>query len=835
MKLERKFRDIEGSIAISSKQVKISEKDMDKLWEAIENPYKDPIGSIVREYTSNAFDSHKDAGVDDSVIVKLGRDEAGYYISFIDVGTGMSPQLMDEVFTNVYASTKDDSDDFIGAYGMGSKAGLSYSDLFYINTHVNGTTYNYIYRKGEIRPSLDLVFQFDEKRRNGTEFKIAIQNDSDMVKFIRACERQLYYFTNVVFDYQELIEHIPSNYGYTLNREFVENVLNNDYKIYEGKTFRLRMNKNNRRVFSNLHLLNGPVNYPIDFNYIQSEHLHKVKNLDIGLKFEIGELEVIQTREDIKYKKQKVIDNIQNQIESFYQELKDLYDKSILDETDDILYFIKNFDKVNYLTFGNDEYEYSINIFDNKSIKYTPLDNIKEDYSLRYMFINALLKDINISREIINKNNIVRNYSKTLSTNLANKIFKQSYDVTRYYGYSKTNNYSVKINKQILLKDYPHLKSLDILKDSREKRDLRFFKINLDLNKHPKHLWRSIIKVFLEAEEELIKILLKKNNGTKLQLIDVDNITLDKKWYIEYQKNNRVSRKKIDNSLISINERSLLTKTWNNESIKFKDFNNQASFIIIEVKENKSNLLYLSSLLKYSYSTSKSNNKINNLKLFAISQRNYDKILKERDDKSRIFTYKEFMENKNDIKFEILKELYFYVQIKNEPSIIKILNNSNFLHIITCIFPKLQESFIYIKELHDNMLLNFQFRDERAVDKLLVDLKKLEDFVKFDKKDFSENFKIVSHISYNFYPLIKSLKDSSYYNPDYNINLLSLYLNLYLTKSTKLMMHQDIYKSLSDTDYDKLISDDNLSLVDKIRVNLYEIKNQKQLTEYKKI
>ncbi len=79
--------------------------------------YRRPINSIVREITSNCFDSHIEAKVDDPVIIKFDEDEAGDYISFIDVGVGMSPDRMEKVYSKYFSSSKRESNEFIGMFG----------------------------------------------------------------------------------------------------------------------------------------------------------------------------------------------------------------------------------------------------------------------------------------------------------------------------------------------------------------------------------------------------------------------------------------------------------------------------------------------------------------------------------------------------------------------------------------------------------------------------------------------------------------------------------------------------------------------------------------------
>jgi len=96
---------------------KISEEDMHKLWDLLQDPYKNPIGAVVREYVSNCFDSHAEVGVNDAVHVKISKDDTGHYWSCEDFGVGLSPQRMKDVFVNYLKSTKNDTNNQIGCFG----------------------------------------------------------------------------------------------------------------------------------------------------------------------------------------------------------------------------------------------------------------------------------------------------------------------------------------------------------------------------------------------------------------------------------------------------------------------------------------------------------------------------------------------------------------------------------------------------------------------------------------------------------------------------------------------------------------------------------------------
>jgi hypothetical protein len=258
---------------VDSIQAKIADSSMAFFYEMMSKSlYSNPIGSIVREITSNCFDSHQEAGVDDPVIIKKGDDEEGDYISFNDYGVGLSPDRIKNIYMNYLSSTKRDSNEQIGGWGLGSKTPLAYCDYFYINTNFDGKKYNYILSKGTSVPTLDLLNQEDTTERNGTEIRIYMAYN-DISKFRSELRTQLCYFDNVYFDNWDI---------------------NNNYKIYNFNHFKYR---NKDQYSSQMHIILGKVSYPINWAEINTKSIP----IPIGVKFEIGELVVTPNRESLRY------------------------------------------------------------------------------------------------------------------------------------------------------------------------------------------------------------------------------------------------------------------------------------------------------------------------------------------------------------------------------------------------------------------------------------------------------------------------------------------------------------------------------------------------------
>lgn len=91
--------------------------------------YSDPIMAALREYVTNARDSHTAAGVSEPIEVEL-PTQLRPALVIRDRGLGLSADDVRSIYSQYGASTKRDSDDFNGMLGIGCKAALAYTDQF---------------------------------------------------------------------------------------------------------------------------------------------------------------------------------------------------------------------------------------------------------------------------------------------------------------------------------------------------------------------------------------------------------------------------------------------------------------------------------------------------------------------------------------------------------------------------------------------------------------------------------------------------------------------------------------------------------------------------------
>jgi hypothetical protein len=105
--------------------------------------YSDKIGAVLREIGCNASDAHIEIGNPGMPFeVKLpNRIDKLFHIR--DWGPGLSHDDVMTLYTTYFASTKQTSNDFTGAFGLGSKSPFSYTDNFSVVSVFDGQKRTY--------------------------------------------------------------------------------------------------------------------------------------------------------------------------------------------------------------------------------------------------------------------------------------------------------------------------------------------------------------------------------------------------------------------------------------------------------------------------------------------------------------------------------------------------------------------------------------------------------------------------------------------------------------------------------------------------------------------
>lgn len=95
--------------------------------------------AVVREYFANAVDEHKKFDVKNPIEINITDDT----FSVRDFAKGLPEDDVFGIYFNYCASTKSNSNDGIGGFGIGSKAGHAYTDRFFVHSFHSGHKSSY--------------------------------------------------------------------------------------------------------------------------------------------------------------------------------------------------------------------------------------------------------------------------------------------------------------------------------------------------------------------------------------------------------------------------------------------------------------------------------------------------------------------------------------------------------------------------------------------------------------------------------------------------------------------------------------------------------------------
>ena len=274
--------------------------------------YSNKIGAVSREVASNCRDANREAGREDMpIIIEIGinhslLEEEKLYISFKDDGIGISPDRIENVFLKYGSSTKRDSNNQTGGFGIGAKTPFAYNNEFIIETiseSLNGSLKKHIYQAiilnemGVESSQLILISEESTTEKTGTKIIVPIKSsdrdsfESEIITATSFWDIKPNYkgFTNSKVDSKELFVGEGWKVLF-LNKNnltsSIKNINNNSpFLIVDGIPYKM--------PHINLST-NSPINGSITNYHYENEYTHPV------LEFKTGELTLSASREEVE-------------------------------------------------------------------------------------------------------------------------------------------------------------------------------------------------------------------------------------------------------------------------------------------------------------------------------------------------------------------------------------------------------------------------------------------------------------------------------------------------------------------------------------------------------
>ena len=275
--------------------------------------YSNKILAVIRELSTNAYDSHVDAGREEKPFEVHLPTRLEPYFHVRDFGTSMTHEQCMTLYTTYFRSTRNNSNDAVGCLGLGSKAPFAYSDNFTVEAFLNGTKRVYAaHRDANGSPTFCLMDTVPTDQDDGVKVSMPVQiNDID--SFHKEA-RNVYEYFNVR----------PN--------------INVDDIYYRDSNTLLGGEDGSWKFLDSSHsnaIVMGQICYPINEDSIGSRYDDNDKIYDFlwqsaGLRLyaNIGDVDITPSRESLSYTPQTK-QNIRNMLQKVMDDIKDTVENTI--------------------------------------------------------------------------------------------------------------------------------------------------------------------------------------------------------------------------------------------------------------------------------------------------------------------------------------------------------------------------------------------------------------------------------------------------------------------------------------------------------------------------
>lgn len=292
---------VAGAQSVDAFTIKASAKAFQIL---SSNLYSNPLGSMIRELSTNAYDAHVMVGKADEPFHLTLPSVLEPSFKIRDFGPGLSHNDIMNIYTTFFESTKTNSNDVVGCLGLGSKSPFGVSDSFTVTSFFQGekTIYSAFLNEDRI-PSIALFHKEPTDEPNGLEIEVAINAD-DFRVFNREVNGQLKYFKTkpIVFG--------NSNFEWNVEEEY----------LYSGSNWKMVKGGGSPRV------VQGQIQYPINVRNMGKEFddapdvVRDLLAKSVLFEVNIGDVNIAPSREALSYDA-KTNQNIIKAAEKILEEL----------------------------------------------------------------------------------------------------------------------------------------------------------------------------------------------------------------------------------------------------------------------------------------------------------------------------------------------------------------------------------------------------------------------------------------------------------------------------------------------------------------------------------
>lgn len=276
-----------------------------------DNLYSNKIKAVLRELSTNAVDAHIHIGKGEIPFVVHLPTKFEPSFSVRDFGPGMSDDEILNLYSTYFksASYKIQSNFYAGCYGLGSKTPFAVSNSFNVTSFQHGIKrlYScYIDEKGIPTVARLGEFNYEKDDQDGLLVELPVKEDDIETYKDEAASL----FTH--FKVKPTVTGVNDFKVNTVDYELVET--NWALRHYNGKSFAII----------------GDISYPIDKNNITdlSNEYESLLNCSLDLTFDIGELSITPSREQLSYDNKTIV-AIKQRLDEISLKVKDIVEEKI--------------------------------------------------------------------------------------------------------------------------------------------------------------------------------------------------------------------------------------------------------------------------------------------------------------------------------------------------------------------------------------------------------------------------------------------------------------------------------------------------------------------------
>lgn len=300
--------------------------------------YADIVGTILREITTNAIESHMVAGTDRKVAIQLPTN-IDQNLYFRDYGTGLNEEETIKYLGTLFSTNKNQDNSLPGGFGLGAKSPLALVDSFLISVVKDNikNTYMWVKEKGRLPRFVNISQNERTSEDSGVFYQIPLENnpkintDNIRTLFETKANQQLIGFQDQVMfvsnilesDYNKLTDVSDSVWEYELAFE-CDGLFILKHKQDVGYSGTLRT----------FNVSIGGVIYPYERLRYEAEslfesHISSDLRYYYFLKMPIGSLDIPMSREEVMDHSENT-EIIQKQLQKVPQ-IFEQYSKDVLD------------------------------------------------------------------------------------------------------------------------------------------------------------------------------------------------------------------------------------------------------------------------------------------------------------------------------------------------------------------------------------------------------------------------------------------------------------------------------------------------------------------------